>query len=121
MSDTPSTLPRRLSLGALTTPFEPVEPARVTAGRPVARLDNAYSSGDGHFDAGVWESGPGRWRVSYTEHEVCVLVAGRVRLLGDDGSSVEFAAPDAFVVPAGFSGEWETLEAARKLYVIYQA
>ena len=59
--------------------------------------------------------------MSYTEHEVCVLLAGRVRLIHEAGSSVEFAVGDAFVIPAGFVGEWETLEAARKLYVIYQA
>lgn len=117
MSDT---FPRRLSLESPGTAFEPVDAARVTAGAPHARADNAYSSGDGHFDTGVWESGPGRWRVSYSEHEVCVLVAGHIRLIDQAGRQVEYRAGDAFVIPAGFQGEWETLEPARKLYVIYQ-
>ena len=106
---------------SLTVAAEPIAADRVTAGRPQSRLANAYSSDDGHFDTGLWESTVGRWRVSYTEHEVCVLIAGRVRLIHEAGTSVEFCAGDAFVIPAGFVGEWETLEDARKLYVIYQA
>ncbi len=113
-------LPQRISLAPLTGKAEPVAAERLTAGAPAARVANAYSSPDGHFDTGIWESTVGRWRVSYTEHEVCVLVAGRVRLIHDSGESVEFTAGDAFVIPAGFSGEWETIEDARKLYVIYQ-
>lgn len=112
--------PRKISLAPPHGAFEPMAPERVTAGAPAARLDNAYSSADGHFDAGVWESEPGRWRVHYTEHEVCVLVAGRIRLIGADGRAVEYSSGDTFVIPAGFDGEWETLERARKLYVIYQ-
>ena len=114
-------LPQRLSLAALGGPAEPIAEQRLTAGRPQSRLANAYSSGDGHFDTGVWESTVGRWRVSYTEHEVCVLLAGRIRLIHESGASIEFTAGEAFVIPAGFVGEWETLEDARKLYVIYQA
>lgn len=113
-------LPRRLNTDPLSGPTEPVPAERVVAGSPVVRFANAYSSDDGHFDSGIWESGPGRWRVSYTEHEVCVLIAGRIRLHPRAGDAVEFAAGDTFVIPAGFEGDWETLEPARKLYVIYQ-
>lgn len=41
-------------------------------------------------------------------------------LHGDDGSVATYTAGDSFVVPAGFSGEWEVTIAARKLYAIYQ-
>ena len=50
-----------------------------------------------------------------------MLLAGRIRLIHESGASIEFTAGEAFVIPAGFVGEWETLEDARKLYVIYQA
>ena len=43
-----------------------------------------------------------------------------MRLTASDGTACEFAAGDAFVVPAGFTGTWETLEPARKHYVILE-
>jgi uncharacterized cupin superfamily protein len=109
-----------LSLAALSGAAEPVSPDRLRAGAPSTRVANAYSSADDHFHTGIWESTAGRWRVTYTEHEVCVLLTGRVRLIETSGESAEFAAGDAFLIPAGFDGEWETLEPVRKLYVIYQ-
>lgn len=112
-------MPRLLALDPVPGGGEPVAADRLVSGRPVAKVRNDYSAADGHFDAGVWESTPGRWRVCYTEHEVCVLLAGRVRLTGAGGAVAEFAAGDTFIVPAGFEGEWETVETARKLYVIY--
>jgi uncharacterized protein len=112
-------MPRLLGLDPVTDGGEPVATERLVAGQPVAKVRNDYSAADGHFDAGVWESTPGRWRVRYTEHEVCVLLAGRVRLIGRDGTVADYAAGDSFVIPAGFEGDWETVETARKLYVIY--
>lgn len=98
----------------------PVDAAKVLAGTPVASVANHYSDPGARFHCGVWSSTPGRWRVNYTEHEFCHLLEGRVRLCGDDGSVREFVAGDAWVIPAGFSGTWETLEAARKHYAIYE-
>jgi len=43
-----------------------------------------------------------------------------VRLTASDGVAAEFGRGDAFVVPAGFTGTWETLEHARKLYAIFE-
>ena len=43
-----------------------------------------------------------------------------VRLSDDDGHSWTFGPGDAFLVPSGFSGTWETLEPARKFYAIYE-
>jgi hypothetical protein len=58
--------------------------------------------------------------VQYTEHEFCHLLSGRVSLRGDDGSEVLLEGGQSFVVPAGFTGLWEVLETARKLYAIYE-
>ncbi len=98
----------------------PFDPVKVLAGAPQATVANHYSDPSQQFHCGIWASTPGKWRVSYSEHEFCHLLEGRIRLTGSDGVSVEFAAGDAFVVPAGFAGTWETLEAARKYYAIYE-
>lgn len=98
----------------------PIAASRILSGTPTTTVDNRYSSTDGRFHAGIWTSSVGRWRVHYTEQEYCFLTRGRVRLESDDGSSLEFVAGDAFVIPCGFSGTWETLEDCAKHYVIYE-
>ncbi len=114
---TPAVVDLRMPGAPVEAPFDP---ARLLAGQPRATVDNRYSDPSQQFHCGIWGSTPGMWRVSYTEHEFCHLLEGRVRLTADGGAAVEFRAGDAFVVPAGFTGTWETLEAARKYYAIYE-
>jgi len=102
-----------------TPPAEVSLPARVLGGSPVTTLYNYYCDNDDRFFAGVWESTPGKWEVVYTEQEFCVILSGKVVLTGNDGHAETFVAGDAFVIPAGFSGTWETVEPVRKLYAIY--
>jgi len=103
-------------------PIEESAPAadRLLAGHPIQRIWNFFSDTSGQFHAGRWSSTTGRWRVRYTENELCVLTAGRVALQGAAGERFEFAAGDAFIVPAGFEGTWEVLEECSKIYAIFQ-
>jgi uncharacterized cupin superfamily protein len=98
----------------------PVASERLVAGTPMQTLANAYSDAGNAFHCGVWEAGVGAWRVAYTEHEFCHLLAGQIRMRGDDGSEIMLAAGDSSVIPAGFAGIWEVLEPARKLYAVYE-
>lgn len=93
---------------------------RIVSGDPLQRAWNYYSSADGHFSAGIWECGVGKWRVVFTESEFCQLLAGEILVTGDDGSERLWRAGDAFVSPAGFSGYWDVRVPARKYYVIYE-
>lgn len=93
---------------------------KVLAGDPEQSVRNHFASADGRFNVGVWEGAPGKWRVSFTENEFCHLLAGRVVVTSDEGEARTFSAGDAFVMPAGFTGTWEVLEAARKLYAVYE-
>ena len=89
-------------------------------GRPRQRTWHHFTSPDQRFFAGIWEAEPGCWTVEYTENEFCQILSGR-SVLRDSGGGVNGAeAGDNFVVPAGFSGQWEVLETTRKIYVIYQ-
>lgn len=99
---------------------EPIASERLIAGSPLQTVANAYSDIGNAFHCGVWEGGVGAWRVAYTEHEFCHLLAGRVCLRGNDGSETTVVAGDSFVIPAGFEGVWEVLESARKLYAVYE-
>jgi len=82
---------------------------------------NQYADASGQFFCGLWQGTSGRWRVRYTEHEFCVILEGRVRIESPDGERHEFQAGDAFVVPAGFTGNWEVLGTCRKWYAIFEA
>jgi uncharacterized cupin superfamily protein len=83
---------------------------------------NHYTDPTEQFFAGIWQSNVGAKSVSYTEEEeVCVILEGRVRLTDLAGNAKEFGAGSTFVLPAGFKGTWETLEAVKKIYVIWQA
>ncbi len=101
-------------------PRSPVAVERLVAGQPTQATANAYSSADQAFHCGVWEGDVGAWRVRYTEHELCHMLAGKVRMTDDEGRETVVAAGDSFVIPAGFSGIWEVLEPARKLYAVYE-
>jgi uncharacterized cupin superfamily protein len=98
----------------------PIDPAKVESGAPVQGIANHYSDAGAKFHCGVWSSTTGRWRVSYTEHEFCHLLEGRVRLVDAAGTAREFGPGDTWVIPSGWRGTWETLEPARKYYVIYE-
>lgn len=93
-------------------------PDRVIEGDPRHETRIVHQSPDGRFLAGTWRSTPGRWRAFTGRDEVCVLTAGHVRLIAVDGTAREFRAGDAFVIPDGFDGEWEVIEAATKHFVI---
>lgn len=101
-------------------PRSPVAADRLISGQPTQAVANGYSDPSEAFHCGVWEGDVGAWRVQYTEHEFCHMLVGRVRIVGEDGSERIVAAGDSFVIPAGFSGIWEVLEPARKLYAVYE-
>jgi uncharacterized cupin superfamily protein len=94
---------------------------RLVSGSPQTSVTNRYADGSGQFFAGDWASTVGKWRVEYAEHEFCHLLEGRVVLAADDGREWRFGPGDAWVIPAGFRGTWETLEPARKRYAIFEA
>jgi len=99
-----------------------LDPARLAAGSPLPEqfVRNAFTDGSGRFFAGTWRSSVGAWRVSYTENELCVLTAGRIRISDDHGRQWTYGPGDSFVMPAGFAGLWEVLEPAQKFYAIYE-
>ena len=100
-------------------PVETGKPGDVVSGDPATRLQNYFSDTTGQFFSGIWESSLGKSRVSYSENEFCGILSGRVVLAGADGEAQEFKAGDAFVIPAGFEGTWETVEPCRKWYAIF--
>ena len=93
---------------------------KVLAGNPAQLIWHCYDNKDETFGAGIWQGEPGSHKVNYTEEEVCFLLQGKVVVHDNDGGSIALNKGDMFAIPAGFSGVWETLETAKKLYVVYE-
>jgi uncharacterized protein len=94
---------------------------RLIAGTPELQVRNYFSDMSQQFAAGRWSATRGKWRVRYTENELCVMTAGRVVIESSSGERSSFGPGDAFVVPAGFTGTWEVLEDCAKIYAIFEA
>ena len=107
---------RRLTPEAAIAETTRPAPEKVLAGDPVHTTWNAEER-DGLY-CGIWQSTPGKWRISYEEWEYCRILSGRSVITGDDGTEYPLAAGDSFIMRPGFSGTWEVLETTRKDYVI---
>ena len=97
-----------------------IEAKRLIDGAPTQSFNTQFSNYTGNFHAGVWVSGPGAWRVHYTEDEFCLILEGEVELTDAGGSTCRYGVGDAFVIPQGFSGIWRSIGNVRKYYAIYE-
>ena len=113
-----------IAIVPLDGPREPeraeLTPERLIAGNPELQVRNFFTDTTQQFFAGRWAATRGKWRVRYTENELCVMTAGRVVIESASGERSTFGPGDAFVVPAGFSGTWEVLEDCAKIYAIFE-
>lgn len=90
---------------------------RLISGSPEHRTWNIEDV-DGALFAGVWESTPGKWRVSYDEWEYFHVHSGHSILTSDDGEVFHLRGGDRLILRPGFNGTWEVVETTRKDYVI---
>jgi uncharacterized cupin superfamily protein len=97
-----------------------IAPDRLIAGDPRQGSFNLFSDPGQQFHVGLWESEPATWKVSYSEHEFCTILEGRLLMRDEAGGEITVAAGESFVISAGFTGTWQVLEKVRKIYVIYE-
>ncbi len=97
-----------------------VVPEKLIHGESGQSTLNMFSDPGNEFHCGIWEGAPALWRVSYSENEFCHILEGRIRITDESGNSVTVVPGDNFVISAGFKGTWETLEHAKKIYVIFE-
>ena len=91
---------------------------KLVSGKYHTRTWNHFIGEDGRLFCGVWESTPGKVRLDYKEWEFCHFMAGKAILTNEEGKSWTLRKGDAFIIPAGFKGTWETVKPVRKHYVI---
>lgn len=97
-----------------------IAPEKLIAGDPRQGVFNLFSDPGQEFHVGLWESEPATWKVRYSEHEFCTILEGRILMRDAAGGEITVGPGDSFVIVAGFSGTWQVLEKARKIYVIFE-
>lgn len=107
---------QRISQDATPPELSRPDPSKVISGDPVHSTWNIEES-DGLY-CGLWQSTPGKWRVSYTEWEYVYIQSGRSILTDQMGTATQLGAGDRFIIRPGFEGTWEVLETTLKDYVI---
>lgn len=110
--------PLLLRLSREGAPAETSRPApdRLLAGDPVHTSWNLEERGA--LYAGLWQSTPGKWRISYSEWEYVHILEGHSVLTDAEGRETHLRAGDSFVIRPGFDGSWEVTETTLKEYVI---
>jgi hypothetical protein len=94
------------------------DPGMLIKGKYRTTTWNHFTGEDGRLLSGIWECTPGKVPVDYSEWEFCHFIAGKAILTNDKGKSWTLKKGDAFIIPAGFKGTWETVRKVRKHYVI---
>ena len=112
--------PVSLPLSAPIVADTPITSGEIMSGKPVAGFLNSFENSARGLSVGQWVCEPGAWHFTAKEDEVCTILSGRGRLVSDEGTTINFAAGDSFVIPRGFVGLWETIEAIRKIYVVVE-
>ena len=97
-----------------------IAPEKLLSGGAATSLWNAFSDKSDQFHVGLWSSEPCALKVSYDENELCVITQGDVKITDNNGHVFEYTAGDAFVIPAGFEGIWESLTSVTKIYAVFE-
>lgn len=113
------------ALIAFTDPAPAAVEDRPAAGRAIGQAPRRltaerYAAEDGALSIGDWACEPGAWRIRFHpgRHEFFHVLEGRIRITDEAGTAREFGPGDACVIPAGFAGVFEVLEAVKKRYVM---
>ena len=97
-----------------------IEAERVIAGSPIANTLSMHA--DSKYDVGMWRCTPGEYtsvRNGYSEF--VHIIAGRGRLVHDDGTTYELHPGISAHIDDGWSGRWIIDETIVKAYTIIYA
>lgn len=106
--------------GAATPEVYFLAPEKLITGNPKQTLWMQYTDPTQQYVVGLWCSEPGKWRIHYTEEEYCRMLDGVSVITDEGGHAVTLRVGDEFVIPRGFVGTWEVVEATTKRFVIYE-
>jgi uncharacterized cupin superfamily protein len=95
---------------------------RLVRGNPLRTTWQHFAAAAGDMTAGVWACEPGAWNIAFPagKDEFFCIIDGRIRITDESGRATLFGPGDAGVIPAGFAGCFEVIEAVRKHYVVVE-
>jgi len=110
------------SSAAIVPSHDQPRPDRLVRGNPQRTTWNHYSNQRGDFDAGIWACEPGAWNIAFApdKDEFFSVISGRLRIIDSAGEAREFGPGESAVIPGGFTGTFEVLEAVQKYYVVVE-
>jgi uncharacterized cupin superfamily protein len=102
--------------------YDRPRPDRLVRGNPQRTTLEHFLSPHGDLSAGIWACEPGAWNIAFAagKDEFFCVIEGHLRITDSDGEAAEFGPGDACVIPGGFAGTFEVLEAVRKHYVVVE-
>jgi uncharacterized protein len=93
----------------------PIQPAWILDGQPMARAELLSSSADGTASTYFWDCTAGRFNWFYSFDETFHILEGAVTLKYPSGAAHRVVAGDTVFFPAGSSAEWTVDNYVRKL------
>lgn len=95
-------------------------PERLIKGNPQRKTQSLYEHP--HMSCGIWQCEVGAWQIEFSDNkqEFFQIIDGLVRLHDIRGEFIEIHAGQAGVIPPGFKGIFEVIEAVQKYYVIVE-
>ena len=106
----------RVSRVGIEPSIERPDPSIVLSGNPVHTTWSMEE--DGALFAGMWQTTPGKWKVSYSEWEYVYIHSGHSILTDTAGVETHLRAGDSYIIRRGYEGTWECVESTLKDYVI---
>lgn len=102
--------------------FDHPRPDRLLKGNPLRSTREFFSAPQGDLSCGIWACEPGAWQIAFAEgkDEFFCILEGRIRITDSEGIAIEFGPGEACVIPQGFCGSFEVLQAVRKYYVVLE-
>ena len=107
---------QRITRDGIPPEVERPDPAKVLAGDPVHTTWSIEERGN--IFSGMWQSTPGKWRVSYGEWEYVYIHSGHSILTDAAGHQTHLRAGDSYIIRPGYEGTWEVVQTTLKDYVI---
>ena len=98
-------------------------PTEVLLAKPGTYIGEKFTfedkhSGDVLVRVGVWEAGMRKTVIeNFPFTEYVLMISGSVIVTDRDGTSRKFSAGDTFVIPKGWSGDWDVQERMKKQIV----
>jgi hypothetical protein len=109
-------------LASSDTTIDYPRPDRLVKNNPQRLTQSLYEHPN--MNAGIWQCEVGAWNIVFANNkqEFFYVLEGVVRLHAQNNQSfIEIKAGDAGVIPPGFIGTFEVVEAVKKYFVVVEA